>query len=76
MGVVDEKPEIGRFFATEVEEDRGGFRTPGLRMLTKTAPYMHDGSLETLEEVVEFYRRGGNPNSHLSHRIKPILGAS
>lgn len=72
IGVTGEAPEVGRYFATEVEVDRGAFRTPGLRMLTKTGPYMHDGSLATLEEVVEFYRRGGNANSHLSRRIKPI----
>lgn len=72
VGARDGAPEEGRFFATQDEADRGAFRTPGLRMLTKTAPYMHDGSLATLEEVVEFYRRGGHANSHLSSRIKPI----
>ncbi|QDV10049.1 Cytochrome c551 peroxidase precursor [Planctomycetes bacterium Poly30] len=72
IGASDGVPEEGRYFATSVDADRGAFRTPGLRMLTLTAPYMHDGSLATLEEVVEFYRRGGHPNSHLSERIQPI----
>ncbi len=72
VGTVDDVPEIGRFLVTEDEADRGAFRTPGLRMLEQTAPYMHDGSLATLEEVVEFYRNGGTPNSNLSSRIKPI----
>lgn len=72
VGVVDGVPEEGRFAITEDEADMGRFRTPGLRMLTKTAPYMHDGSIETLEEVVEFYRRGGNKNDHLSERMRPV----
>ena len=38
------------------------FKTPTLRGVALTAPYMHDGSLATLEDVVEFYRSGGNPN--------------
>ena len=50
----------------------GRFRTPGLRMLTRTAPYMHDGSLSSLTEVVEFYRRGGEPNANLSQHIKAL----
>jgi len=41
-------------------------------MLTKTAPYMHDGSLATLAEVVDFYREGGNANAHLSDRMDAI----
>ena len=48
-------PLAAAFKITVDESDRGRFRTPGLRMLAKTAPYMHDGSIETLEEVVEFY---------------------
>ena len=72
VGAVDGAPARGRFKITGDESDRGRFRTPGLRMLTKTAPYMHDGSIETLEEVVEFYRRGGNPNSNLSDRMRGL----
>ena len=52
--------------------DRGRFKTPTLRALTETAPYMHDGSLASLEEVVEFYRRGGNPHPELDPELKPI----
>jgi cytochrome c peroxidase len=52
--------------------DRGKFRTPSLRDIALTAPYMHDGSVRTLEEVVEFYDRGGNPNPLLDHRIRPL----
>lgn len=72
VGVVDGAPEPGRFAITGEEGDQGRFRTPGLRMLTRTAPYMHDGSLATLAEVVEFYREGGKANSHLSERMGPV----
>lgn len=49
----------------------GAFKTPTLREIARTAPYMHDGSLATLEEVVDFYGRGGNPNPHLDPEIRP-----
>jgi cytochrome c peroxidase len=52
--------------------DAGKFKTPTLRALTETGPYMHDGSLTTLREVVEFYRRGGNPNPGLDRKIRPL----
>ncbi len=61
VGAVDGKPEDGRFAVTHDEADRGRFKTPTLRGLTRTAPYMHDGSLATLQDVVEYYSRGGNP---------------
>jgi cytochrome c peroxidase len=56
--------DLGRFDVTKKDADRGKFKTPTLRGLTLTAPYMHDGSLKTLEEVVDFYNKGGgaNPN--------------
>lgn len=72
VGTVDGASEDGRFRVTGEERDRGRFRTPGLRMLTRTAPYMHDGSLATLAEVVDFYREGGIRNPNLSDRIAPI----
>ena len=68
----DGKPELGRFAHTKKDQDRGRFKTPTLRGLTLTAPYMHDGSMKTLKEVVEFYRDGGTKNSHLDARIRPI----
>src|SRR5687768_250953 len=52
----------GRFAVTRKTEDRGAFKTPTLREIARTAPYMHDGSVATLEDVVEFYDRGGNKN--------------
>jgi len=54
--------DAGRFAVTKREADRGAFKTPTLREIALTAPYMHDGSMPTLEEVVDFYDRGGNPN--------------
>lgn len=72
IGSIDGVPEEGRFAITGDRADMGAFRTPGLRTLVQTAPYMHDGSIGTLEEVVEFYRRGGNKNSALSDRLNPI----
>jgi cytochrome c peroxidase len=72
VGVVDGTPEEGRAAVTGEEIDRGGFKTPTLRGLASTGPYMHDGSLASLEEVVEFYRRGGNANAHLDPVLKPI----
>ena len=53
------------------ESDRGRFKTPTLREVTKHAPYMHDGSIATLREVVEFYNRGGNKNPYLDPKIEP-----
>ena len=50
----------------------GAFKTPTLREVARTAPYMHDGSLQSLEEVVEFYDRGGHANPHLDVEIRPL----
>ncbi|WP_299850276.1 cytochrome c peroxidase [uncultured Roseovarius sp.] len=53
-------------------EFRGAFKTPGLRNVALTAPYMHDGSIGTLEKVVEFYDRGGDRHDNLSPLIEPL----
>lgn len=63
--------DVGRERVTTDPLDRGRFKTPTLREIARTAPYMHDGSKATLEEVVEFYDRGGNPNPNLDPDIKP-----
>ena len=72
IGSEQGEPAEGRFAITREEADRGGFKTPTLRAIEATAPYMHDGSLQTLEDVVQFYREGGRANSHLSEHIAPI----
>jgi len=51
--------ELGRYTVSERVQDIGAFKTPTLRNVAVTGPYMHDGSLKTLREVVEFYNRGG-----------------
>ena len=62
----------GRAMVTGNARDRGKFKTPGLRDVAKHPPYMHDGSLATLRDVVEFYNRGGIPNPTKSLRIAPL----
>ena len=63
----------GRAAVPGVAGRRGAFKTPGLRDVAKRPPYMHDGSLPTLRDVVEFYNRGGVKNPFLSAgRIRPL----
>lgn len=64
--------DLGRFIVTKVESDRGKYKTPTLRGVKLTAPYMHDGSLKTLEDVVEFYNRGAGANPHLDPAIQRL----
>jgi cytochrome c peroxidase len=64
--------DVGRFTVTGKEADRGAFKTPTLREVARTAPYMHDGSLATLEDVLAYYDRGGNRNPHLDPAIRPL----
>ncbi len=72
VGMDKPKPDLGRDNVTKQEADRGAFKTPTLRHIHATAPYMHDGSLKTLMEVVEYYNKGGTPNPYLSKEIKPL----
>jgi cytochrome c peroxidase len=72
VGMDKPKPDLGRYDVTKKDEDRGAFKTPTLRNIVLTAPYMHDGSEHTLLDVVEFYDRGGVKNPHLSADIKPL----
>jgi cytochrome c peroxidase len=64
--------DFGRFGQTKLEADRGEFKTPTLRNVALTAPYMHDGSLKTLKDVVDFYAGGGNSNPDLDKEMKPL----
>jgi cytochrome c peroxidase len=64
--------DLGRYHQTGIETDRGAFKTPTLRNVAKTAPYMHDGSLKTLKEVVDFYAGQGNSNPNLDKEIQSI----
>ena len=65
-------PDLGRYEVSGRDEERGAFRTPTLRQVAQTAPYMHDGSLATLEEVIELYDRGGDPNPWLDPEMQPL----
>ena len=58
--------DVGRFGVTNEKKDQGGFKVVTLRNVALTAPYMHDGSMKTLEEVVDFYFKGGRKNPYLS----------
>ena len=72
LGFDKPKPDLGRFDKTKLEADKGAFRTPSLRNIMLTAPYMHDGSLRTLREVVEHYDKGGIANPWLSNKMVPL----
>lgn len=72
VGMDQEEPDLGRYEVTGEEKDRGAFKTPTIRNVALSAPYMHDGSQETLEEVVEWYNKGGHPNSYLDEKIKKL----
>lgn len=66
------KEDLGRFMVSRQERDKGAFKTPTLRSIVETAPYMHDGVFKTLEEVVDFKNAGGGANPNLSPLMKPL----
>lgn len=74
VGVGQSAKEVdqGRRKISNIEGDQGSFRTPTLREIARTAPYMHDGSLKTLEDVVEYYNQGGTKNDYLDEEIYPL----
>lgn len=69
VGMDAEKPDLGRFEVTKDEKDKGRFKTPTIRNVAHTAPYMHDGSQATLEEVVAWYEKGGHANPWLDQKV-------
>jgi cytochrome c peroxidase len=69
IGMDKPDPDKGRVVISKLEGDTGAFKTPTLREIARTAPYMHDGSLATLEEVIEHYDKGGIPNKYLDEEI-------
>ena len=71
-GLYADYPDPGRFRLTELESDRARFKVPTLRNVALTAPYMHDGSLPTLEAVVEHYNSGGQPHPNKSALVRPL----
>jgi cytochrome c peroxidase len=72
IGWDDNKVDLGRYMETKNPEDIGAFKTPTLREIARTAPYMHDGRFKTLEEVVKFYNQGGVKNPHQDNTIIPL----
>jgi cytochrome c peroxidase len=66
------KEDLGRFLVSRQPRDKGAFKTPTLRSVAETAPYMHDGVFKTLEEVVDFKNAGGGANPNLSPLMKPL----
>ncbi len=72
IGMDKPQPDLGRYSVSNREEDKGAFKTPTLREIEHTGPYMHDGRFKTLEEVVEHYDKGGVKNRWLDERLKPL----
>ena len=71
-GIYAEYEDEGKFHLTGEETDRGLFKVPSLRNIELTAPYMHDGSIETLEEIVRHYNSGGKGYFNQSEEVKPL----
>lgn len=72
VGFEDDHPNLGRYKVTGEDADRGAFKTPTLRNVVHTPPYVHNGEFRRLEEVIDYFDRGGHPNSHLSSLIHPL----
>jgi cytochrome c peroxidase len=72
VGMLAAAPDPGRAKISGADSETGAFKTPTLRNLGRTAPYMHDGSEATLAQVIAYYDRGGNPNAHLSKEMRPL----
>lgn len=72
IGMNKPDPDLGRYAITHHPSDRGAFKIPTLRDVEHTYPYMHDGSMSSLEQVVDYYDRGGNPNPTLNPLIRPL----
>jgi cytochrome c peroxidase len=72
IGMDQRNPDPGRYAVTKNPADWGAFKTPTLRDVARTRPYMHDGSLLNLHQVVNYYDKGGIPNRNLDEKIKPL----
>ena len=67
-----ENPDMGRYAQRPVASLKGAFKTPTVREAANTAPYFHDGSAKTLEELVDFYAKGGLVKTNLSKSVKEL----
>jgi cytochrome c peroxidase len=72
VGMDLEKPDFGREEQSKQGGDKGAFKTPTLREIARTAPYMHNGKFKSLEEVVDYYDKGGFANDTLDEEIYPL----
>ena len=72
LAIQTDMSELGRFLVTKKREDIGAFKTEQLRNVGLTAPYMHDGSLHTLWDVMDHYNKGGETNAYLDGGIEPL----
>jgi cytochrome c peroxidase len=72
VGMNRPDPDLGREAHTKKAADRGKFKTPGLRNIALTYPYLHDGSEKTLRAVIDLYNRGGVPNPDLDPLMLPL----
>ena len=72
LALASDSSELGRFLITRAPADIGAFKTSQLRNIGVTAPYMHDGSLQTLWDVVDHYNKGGEANAHLDGGMVPL----
>ncbi len=69
IGMDAKEPDVGRVAISKLGGDTGAFKTPTLREIARTAPYMHDGSLATLVDVINHYDKGGIANEYLDEEL-------
>jgi len=67
-----QRSELGRYAVTKMPTNIGQFKTPTLRNVALTAPYMHDGSIKTLEDVIEHYDKGGENSRFVDAKVFPL----
>jgi cytochrome c peroxidase len=72
LAIETDMSELGRFLVSKRRQDIGAFKTEQLRNVGLTAPYMHDGSLHTLWDVMDHYNKGGETNAYLDGGIEPL----
>jgi len=72
VGMEHDEPDLGRYEVTEKEADIGAFKTPTLRNIENTPPYMHDGRFDTLSQVIDWFDQGGFMNKHLDTTMRPL----
>lgn len=72
LALTSDLSELGRFLVSKQRADIGAFKTPQLRNIALTGPYMHDGSMQTLWDVMDHYNKGGEANAYLDGGIEPL----